>query len=207
LSTDAAQFSRGQPGRTATSSQPSTLLASLFEQIDDEQPLTVLETGPALQETVDFLSQYRCKLHVLDLFSDLPIEAGEEEGSAALHQRFEELLQFPEGTVFDVCLFWDLFNYLDRDAVLAFVAALRPYLRKGSRAHGFALHKLSAPREDRFYGIKSTDALSIRPRPEPLPGYSPHAQGKLKNMLYCFNFDRSVLLSDSRLELLLRASA
>jgi len=142
---------------------------------------------------------------VLDLFSDLPIVVGEEDGSTALHQWFEELMQFPAGTVFDVCLFWDLFNYLDRDAVLAFVAALRPYLRKGSRAHGFALHNLNSPREDRFYGIQSAEALSIRQRRSPLPGYSPHTQGKLKNMLYCFNFERVVLLSDGRLELLLRA--
>ena len=206
MSTDAAQRPRGQSTRAVTSGQPSKLLTSLFEQIDDERPLTVLEVGPAVQETVDFLSNYRCKLHVLDLFADLPIVAGEEEGSSALHLWFEELMQFPEGTVFDLCLFWDLFNYLERDAVLAFVAALRPYLRQGSRAHAFALHNLNSPREDRYYGIQSAEALSIRPRHSSLPGYSPHTQSKLKNMLYCFNFERSVLLSDGRLELLLRAN-
>jgi hypothetical protein len=186
------------------STQPSTLLAALFEHIDEDRPLAILDTGPAQQDTLDFLSEYRCKLHVLNLFSDLPIEAG-EEGSAALHARFEELVQFPAGTVFDVCLFWDLFNYLDRDSVLAFVAALRPYLRRGTLAHGFALHNPGAPRDDCIYGVKSTDALSVRPRRENLPGYTPHPQAKLKNMLYCFNFERSVLLSDSRLELLMRA--
>jgi hypothetical protein len=187
------------------STQASTLLPALFEQVDEERPLVVLETGPAMQETVDFLSGYRCRLHVLNLYSELPIEAG-EEGSAGLHERFEQLLQFPPGTVFDLCLFWDLFNYLDRDAVLAFVAALRPYLRKGTLAHGFGLHNLNAPRSDLLYGIGAADALCVRPREQPLPGYHPHNQGKLKNMLYCFNFVRSVLLSDGRLELLLRAS-
>ncbi len=115
-------------------------------------------------------------------------------------------MQFPPGTVFDLCLFWDIFNYLDRDAVLAFVAALRPYLRKGTLAHGFGLHNLNAARSDFLYGIGAEDALCVRPRKQPLPGYQPHNQGKLKNMLYCFNFVRSVLLSDGRLELLLRAS-
>jgi hypothetical protein len=185
--------------------QPSKLLAELFAQIDQDQPLVVLDTGPALQETVDFLSHYRCRLHVADLFSELPIELGEEEGSAALHHRFEELLQFPEGTVFDICLFWDLFNFLSRDAVLAFVAALRPYLRGGSLAHGFGMHKTNTPQDGRYYAISRADELLIRERREQLPGYTPHPQGKLKNMLYCFHFDRSVLLPDGRLELLLRA--
>ena len=164
----------------------------------------MLDAGPARQDTVDFLSRYRCRLHVLDLFSELPIEV-EEEGSAALHERFEQMLSFPEGTIFDVCLFWDLFNYLDRDSVLAFVAALRPYLRKGTMAHGFALHNLNAPREERFYAIRDVDAITSRPRRTPLPGYAPHPQAKLKNMLYCFQFERSVLQTDGRLEILLRA--
>ncbi len=174
--------------------------------MDEEGPLTVLEVGPATQGTVDFLSRYRCRLHVLDIFSELPIEVGEEEGSAALHRRFEELLQFPEGTSFDVCLFWDLFNYLDRDAVLAFVAGLRPFIRKGTLAHAFSVHKANTPQEDRRYSISDDSELLVKPRRTHLPGYTPHAQDRLKNMLYCFNFDRSVLLEDGRLELLLRAN-
>jgi hypothetical protein len=180
------------------------LLGALFESVAQDQPLTVLDTGPAVQETVDFLSRYRCRLHIVDLFSDLPIEV-DEGGSGALHRRFDELLPLPEGTVFDICLFWDLFNYLSRDAILAFVAALRPYLRKGALAYGFGMHKPSAPRDERVYGIGDIDRLAVRPRSQPLPGYAPHAQGKLKNMLYCFQFERSVLLSDGRLEMLLRA--
>lgn len=188
-----------------TSTQPSSLLAALFEQIDDDQTLTVLETGPALQETVEFFSRYRCRLHVLNLFSELPIR--EEEGGPSLRDQFSGLLQFPEGTTFDICLFWDLFNFLDRDAILAFMAALRPHLRPGSLAHGFAVHNQNVPQDDRRYGISAADALSVRPRPGQLPGYAPHTQSKLKNLLYCFNFDRTVLLAGSRLEFLLRARA
>lgn len=164
----------------------------------------MLDVGPARQDTVDFFSRYRCRLHVADLFSELPIEAG-EEGSAALQTRFEELLRFPQGTVFDICLFWDLFNYLGRDAILAFVAALRPYLRRTTMAHGFALHNLNARREEHIYAVNDVDAISATPRLEPLPGYAPHPQARLKNMLYCFGFERSVLLADGRLELLMRA--
>ena len=46
-----------------TSTQPSQLLASLFERIGEDQHVTVLDTGPALPETVDFFANYRCTLH------------------------------------------------------------------------------------------------------------------------------------------------
>jgi hypothetical protein len=41
----------------------------------------------------------------------------------------------------------------------------------------------------------------VRPRQEILPGYAPHAQSELQQLLNCFRFDHSVLLPDGRLEL------
>ncbi|MBT4519455.1 MAG: hypothetical protein HOC23_05570 [Halieaceae bacterium] len=191
-----------------TSTQPSTLLASLFEHLDEERCLTVLDIGSALPETVDFFSRYRCKLHFVDLFSELPIVAGEieEEGDSSLQQQFSELLQFPVGTRFDICLFWDLFNFLDSEAISAFVTALRPNLRIGSLAHGFAVHSTKSPQGDHLYGVSGMDELRVRHRAARLPGYTPHTQGQLQNLLNDFSFDRSMLLPDSRLELLLRVS-
>jgi hypothetical protein len=160
-------------------------LATLFEHIDEERCLTVLDAGPALQETVDFFSDYRCRLQVLDLFSDLP-------------------LRIPEGMTFDLFLFWDIFSYLDRDQVLAFFTVLRPHLRPGALAHCFGVHKQNMAQDDRIYSVLSPDTLKVRQRPVSLPGYAPHSQSKLKNLLFDFHMDRTMLLADGRLELLLR---
>jgi hypothetical protein len=187
-----------------TSTQPTKLVATLFESIDEDQRLTVLDIGSATPDTVTFLSNYRCKLHLIDLLAELPIsQPGEADPS--LHQQFRELLYFPPGTSFDICLFWDLFNYLSVDAIEAFLAALAPYLHERSRGHGFGVHNLRSPHCSRRYGIRSIDELSVQERETALPGYQPHAQGHLKEYLSCFNLDRSMLLSDSRLELLLSA--
>ncbi|MFT4518004.1 MAG: hypothetical protein ACI9JM_000381 [Halioglobus sp.] len=186
--------------------QPTQLLPSLFKHLEEEQRITVFHVGPALQETIDFFSAYRCKLHFLDLFSELPIIT-EEESSASLRSSFEELLDIPEDTQFDICLFWDIFNFLDRDAVHAFLAALRPHINHATRAHAFGLHNLGSERMNHLYGVRELESLSIRHRNTPLPGYAPYSQQKLKDLLYCFKFERSVLLPDSRLELLLRAKA
>lgn len=188
-----------------TPSQPSKLLPLLFEKIDDDQRLTVFHAGSALPETVDFFANFRCKLHFIDLFSELPF-VGDEDTSASLQQQFDDILQFPAETRFDICLFWDLFNFLDSAAITAFLQHLRPFLHSDSLAHGFAVHNLKTPPSGLVYGISDSNTLQLRHRTAALPGYAPHGQNRLKELLHGFRFERSVLLPDSRLELLLTAS-
>ena len=189
--------------------QPSKLLAQLFKHIEEDQRVEVLHIGPALPETVDFFARFRCKLHFIDLFSELPFTLPEEEDAEPgpdLKQQFSELLDLPQATRLDICLFWDLFNFLESDAIAAFLAALQPYLHSDSVAHGFTAHNLHAPQDGQIYGIRELDALSVRHRQQALPGYTPHGQTQLQNLIDCFSFDHSVLLPDSRLEVLLRAN-
>jgi hypothetical protein len=181
------------------------LLPTLFERIDEERRLIVLNIGPALPETVEFFSDYRCRLYFIDLFADLPDLADPQDGAASPRTILREALQFPEDTRFDLCLFWDLFNFLDRETIAALQDVLRPHLHKSSLAHGFAVHNLRTEQCGKVYGIKHLDTISIRPRPAVLPGYKPYNQGQLEKILDCFKVTRSVLLADSRLELLLSA--
>ncbi len=185
-----------------TEQQSAKLLPSLFARIDEEQRITVLHIGPALPETVTFFSRYRCKLHFVDVFDELPIVPEEEGGESAL-AFFRRLFNFPAGTRFDICLFWDLFNFLDAQAVEACMSSLRPWLIEGSQGHGFAVHNTRTPQRDEIFSICEPDQLAVRTRHRRLAGYSPHPQSHLKTMLSVFQFDRSVLLADSRLELLL----
>jgi hypothetical protein len=186
-----------------TSTQPSKLLASVFQHVEQDQRVSVLDLGSAMPETVDFFSRYRSKLFFADLFYDLPINGADPDG-APLEVQFADLLPFPENSRFDICLFWDLFNYLDADAIGALLDRLLPCLHPGTIAHAFGLHNLRSPREDRAYGIASTEAFSVRERERPLPGYAPHSQRQLQQMLGYFSVERTVLLANSRLELLLK---
>lgn len=186
--------------------QPSSLLPSLFAQIDEERRLNVLHVGPALPETVEFFSRYRCKLYFVDLFSELSHLQTDAEAPLTLEQQFRALLQLDSGATLDLCLFWDLFNFMDRAATQAFLVAIRPHLHSGTLAHGFAVHNLKTPQSGQLYGIREPDQVSLRARSADLPGYCPHNQGQLEQLLDCFRFRRSVLLPGSRLEMLLQAS-
>ena len=163
--------------------------------------------GGALPETVDFFSRYRCKLHFVDLFDELPRLA--EPALAQdkpLAQHLRELMRIQAGVQFDLCLFWDLFNFLRLDAVAALLNALEPHLHGDTRAHCFAVHSLKTDQSGMVYGIREVDQINLRPRPAMLPGYSPHNQGQLERVLGRFSVTRSVLLAQSRLELLLSAN-
>ena len=72
-------------------------------------------------------------------------------------------------------------------------------------AHAFSVHNLKARTASHLYGIRQANALSCKERSAALPGYAPHSQRQLTDALSCFRIDRSVLLPDSRLELLLSA--
>jgi hypothetical protein len=172
----------------------------------EESRLTALHIGNALPETVDFFSRFRCRLHFVDLFAELPIHDRDDD-QLVLSEQFDRLFSFPQGTQFDLCLFWDIFNYLDEPAMLALQVALRPYLGTKTRAHAFVVHNLRSPKNEMCYSLKSADELLACQRPQPLPGYAPHNQGRLKALLTDFDLVRNVLLSDGRLELVLNAKA
>ena len=186
--------------------QSSQLLPGLFEATTDEQRFSVLHLGPILPETLDYFSGQRCKLYVNDLFAELPLGLipGEEP---TVQQRIGELCAFPEGVRFDLCLFWDLFNYLDEAAILALMDCLRPHLAPGARAHAFGVHNIRSPEQKSRFGVVTESELVVRERAAKLQGYAPHTQAKLKQYLDGFEVKRSVLLAQSRLELLLQTKS
>ena len=166
--------------------------------------MTVFHVGPAVPETVDFFANYRCKLHFIDLFAELPIVAAEDDPQS-LMQQFAKLLRFPTDTRFDLCLFWDVFNFLDRAAVQALLSILAPHLKKDSVAHAFSVHNRKTPRVEYSYGIRDLHSLACRSKRTVPAAYAPYSQRELSELLTCFSVERSVLLPDSRLELLLQA--
>lgn len=188
-----------------TSSQPSKLLPELFKNIDAEHRLTVLEIGPALNETVDFFSQFKCRLHFVDLFHEAFVREQQARLSEKeLRHAFEEQFRFPAGTKIDICLLWDFLCYLDDAALRALNSALRPWVHGGTRAHGFGVHHLAIRVENIQYGIIDKASLSIRKRQSvQMPCY-PHSQIEMHEMLNCFDFERGLLLPEGKLEMLLK---
>jgi hypothetical protein len=181
--------------------QSSQLLPALLARAEGAGRLEVLDLGPARPETVAHFSDSPCRLHIADLFAELPLAWEQEAPDYAAE--LSALLPLAPDVRFDVVLFWDLFNYLPVEAIQALQAVLRPHLHPGTRAHAFGVHKRSAPENTHHFGILAGDTLALSPRPAAIAGYAPLSQARLQACLSDFRFERSVLLGDGRLELLL----
>lgn len=185
-----------------TARQSAQLLPALFENLGEEACLQVLHLGPALPETIDFFSGNRCKLYFTDPFPELPLQA-DLERDITLRDRIVSVFALPEDVQFDLCLFWDLFNYLGEEGVRLLGEHLRPHIAAHTLGHAFGVHNPRSPQRDCTFSIIAPDTLQVRDRPARLRGYKPLPQSRLQAALACFTAKRSVLLSDGRLELLL----
>lgn len=183
----------------------SKVLPGLFRHVAEDGRLTVLEIGPALHETVEFFSRYRCRLHFIDLYREPFLREGQATLSEKeLRQEFEKRLVFPEGSRLDICLFGDFLSFLNDRALRAFNSALRPWIHERTRAHGFGVHHLAVKLEHQQYGIIDRETLSVRSRRCDDMPYHPHSQVEMADMLNCFAFERGLLLPSGKLEMMLK---
>jgi len=187
--------------------QQTLLFPNLVKRIDLGRRLSVLEVGTALPETIEFFSQFKCRLQFAGMYTDpvLQMQSGEySENELAEH--FTRTFGFPKGTRFDLCLFWDFLNYLDDKALRAFNTAIKPFCHKTTRAHAFTVRTLDTSFPHQQYGIEQMHMLSIRPGLTKQSQCFPKTQATLVNLLPCFDIDQGMLLPDGRLEVLMSSS-
>jgi hypothetical protein len=191
----------------ASRSQQSLLFPTLLKKVRPDTRLSVLEIGPALPETIEFFAQFKCRLHFAAMYSDpvLQMQLGDHT-ETELAEHISRSLDFPKGTRFDLCLFWDFPNYLDDKTLRAFNTAIRPFLHKSTRAHAFTVRTLNTSFANQQYGIEEAHMFTIRPRTEKQFRTFPHTQAILVNLLSSFDIAQGMLLPDGRLEVLMSAS-
>lgn len=195
---------RDNKAKAGVSFQSSRLLSSLFRRLDPARKLTVFEVGSLSPETIRFFGQFKSKIHVANLYSETLVREQQEELSETeMKREFQNLLNFKVGTLIDICLFWDFLNYLNLPALRAFGSALKPYIHKGTRAHGFTVLNIETPLRNLQYGIHDSDTLCARPGKSTQLDYYPHTHEELNRAFRCFEIGRGWLLPDGRLEILL----
>jgi len=202
----AAGVSYPPAAQSMSRTQQTLLFPSLFERLDAKHRLSVLEIGPALPETIEFFSQYKCRLHFACMYSDpvLQLQTGDVT-EAELVDHIKRSFNFKKGTRFDLCLFWDFLNYLDDKALRAFNKVIKPHIHKTTRAHAFTVRTLDTSFSNQQYGIEQAHMFKIRPRTSTQATTFPHTQAILVNLLSSFDIDKGMLLPDGRLEVLMSA--
>ena len=181
------------------------LLPKLFDGYEgSHEPIAVLDVGTGTPSTLDFFAKFRCRVFFLDLFEvDFGEHPDEDACQAHAFETFSRVLGDYQGTLFDVCLFWDLLTRLDTPALRGLSDALRPYLFSESR--GYAVGSLFADkRRGNFtYRIRDSDQLDVLPgQPSPLVYWS---QSEFSEQFDCFHIVQDSLSADGRLEFLMEA--
>ena len=183
---------------------PSCLLPDLFKRLDGNNRLVVLDMGYAISSTVRYFSQYRCQLNFIDLYSEDCIALPNPDLN---HQQkvdsLRYLLNLGPSTKIDICLFWDVFSYLDDSFVRALIEALEPNISETSGA------LIINPRDSRRhlpfyrYGISDESHFSQTENSGIQPAIFPRSQRDLNNLIDYFAIDRGRLMSESSAEYLL----
>lgn len=185
-------------------SLPSQLLPQLLERLEEVSPLNVLDVGLGKPATVDFFSARRCRLHFSGLYEVLQNDRADEEIS--WREVFRREMQYPSDIRFDLCLFWDFFNYLDDEALRAFAETLAPFTGPKTVGHGFAVLNSDTVIPDREYSVLDRECFAIRPGRLTQPRTHPRPRSTLDRMLSGFTVGHSVLHRDGLLEMRLDGS-
>lgn len=207
---------------TSTEVLPSRLMPDILERLEKRSPLMVLDVGLGVNETVSYFGSRRCRLHFSAFHDALytpPVvktrqavgqmadrKAEEQALYDAWLKTFQAAMNFEPSTRFDVCLFWDFFNYLDDIPLAAFAEALQPFIKPETLAHAYLLLKPSPEVMNREYGIHTPGEISVRPGSYASLNSFPRPQARVTGMLKGFAVNHSVLRRDGLLEVSLKAN-
>ena len=182
----------------------SNLLAAIFETLPVNKRLLVLDMGAAIGSIVNFFNKFKCRLSFADLCAGdfVVYPCGEATHSERVSQ-FQHHLNLPAGTKIDICLFWDLFGYLDGPTLMAPIEALDAHISSDTLRYSIGVRNADTPLPFFQYGIERSTQLSQANRGGIQPKRYPRSQRDPHHLLSYFEIDKCRLLAGTRVEYLL----
>ena len=92
-----------------TENNRSVLLPEVLRRLENEEGLSIFDSGSADSSSIEFFSQWKCRLHFIDIYNNAMLSEQENLDYQELVGIFEELILVSD-EVFDVCFLWDLPN-------------------------------------------------------------------------------------------------
>lgn len=188
----------------ARAEQRGRLFPELVRSLDTGDRLRVLEIGTARPETVEFFSHFRCQLYFGDLYAaPFLVDQQHRLSQSLLQAQFRKALNLPRNFKFDLCLFWNIFQFLTGPAVRALCAELEQHVHKHTRGHALGVHSVVTPCSRTQFAIRDAATFKLVSKGFPDLPYCPHPQRELSELLDIFKVERAMLLGDGTVEMLL----
>ena len=187
--------------QTGAGEHQTLALGAVLHEIERQRRPRVLDLGPALGSSVEFLAGYSVQLFIADLYRSVRSSTGQLPPDAArLRRSLEDQLPVPTEGPFDVVLAWDLFNYFAADQLEALGHHLGALCRPGGQL--FALIATRGPICDRPMNFEIIDRDVLRygdtaATERPHPGYHETA---LERLLDAFVVQTTFLLRNGMQE-------
>lgn len=187
--------------QTGAGEHQTLALGAVLHEIERRRRPRVLDLGPALGGSVEFLAGYSVQLFIADLFRSVRSSTGQlPQDAARLRRVLEEQLPVPDEGPFDLVLAWDLFNYFAAEQIEALGQRLGALCRPGGQM--FALMATRGPISDRpmNFEIVARDLLryvDTAAAERPNPGYHETA---LERLLDAFVVQTTFLLRNGMQE-------
>ncbi|MFT4651500.1 MAG: hypothetical protein ACI8YN_000201 [Porticoccaceae bacterium] len=182
----------------------SNLLPAVFKRLDLEKRIVVLDMGRAVSSTVSFFNHFKCRLSFVDIYSEQFIVCPDVDSShEELVAQVTKSLNLDANTKIDICLFWDLFNYLSDAMVRALIEALEPHINHSTS--GYVIGTRDSRNQLPFfrYGIVDKSNLIENSGSGTQGTIYPRSQRDLNRLVDYFEIDRGRLLSEGRVEYLI----
>ena len=166
---------------------------TLYHQFRSGRKYRILDLGPAIGDNIDFFGQFRCRIHIEDLYRTLnSFEYLSPEDGFSYAAVFEYLLPYPKNTRFDFILAWDIFNYLDREEFRHLIVHLSQFSRKGTVLFSLISTLKNIPETPYRFRIADSENLLYERSSEilkPCPRYEPSDLNELMpNFRICNSF-------------------
>ena len=128
-----------------------------FDGFEVNDCIHVLDVGVGVPDTLEFLTQFRCKVYFLDLAEVL--------SEHVVAEAFATALDAYDGVLFDTCLFWDFLHRLNGAQLTALSAALEPHIFSDTKMHSICnFGDIDAMWDYRIRGIDQLEKIRVKPR-------------------------------------------
>jgi len=184
----------------------SPLLFDVLDKIDPEKRYEILDTGPASSDSLEFLSQYWCKIHISDSRNSLcELNTEKLDTPYKLNRALVKSLMLYKNkkSNLDCLFFWDLLNYLQPDIFPALIDYLLTHTHQNTVLHCYLYTSSLMPESPGRYHILENKQVRIENNSPVTRKCPTYYQGALNKLTYPFKAKRSILHSNGMQEYLL----
>ena len=190
--------SKNKPALYDTNTINSPLLFDMLKSLSLTEQRIVLDAGAASQSSIDFFSDYWCKLIITDAMSDLQkLNLKSDDSLNTWHTTLGKTIRFNQHskTKLDIIFLWTLPNYLSSQQLKTLIAYLLPHTSRCVKLHAYIYTTQRMPAEPAQYHITRNHKVIISPVTSEQNNCPLYHLADLHNCFSPFKVDHSVMLS------------